>query len=662
MPPTRVQRTDTIANISDFGAVPDDPGSATLNAKAIAAAFESGRLRVVVPAGDWYYAELSIFSNNWLPDNAELFGEGRERSFLHYAPDDIATAAPAIQFSPKASSRTMLHDLTILGPPPKDPKEDPPPPYGSPDVSPLNTGLKLFRSGFGMVYNVSIWHFAVGIDLDPAPDAMTPTAFTGVTAIEHFEITGCPTGIKMRDATNGVYIASGRILYAVKLTGDPVTAEEGIGIDIQGTYGPVGPGGGNAVVISQVTIEPAVICIRIENSHDISVIGCYFEPGKTEFESEGLPQRRMVEIDEASERLVFLGNVMSNPDINGVPEQDWTPVNVLQVPESRGVIDLHAFADSGDAHKVNGFGAGIHGATAAHANHIRNGDMSRGTMYWNLVGIGAVSMSAGVVGKSSLMLVSSSTVTHHMAQDFMVDHGVRSITANVRYRFSEPIVADKSAFRIELVLLEGDPETETVIGFYTDTDPDPSAWRLRSLTARFDGSAGGVVGPRKFRIKLYPYHVNVGPGVANQFILMDSVWVVDGEYAAPYRPYIEGLEVLPDDKRLNLFLGLNTHTNLSPSSIAAGTPIPANAVGMITEVSIEGSDATATDTFVRIVDDSGTGGPGETRTIHAYVDGRPTVVEYTVPLNGTPTWETVGAGGSNAISYHIRVKAWIYRL
>lgn len=669
-PPTRIVRTNTIANIADFGAVPDLVGAALTNTQAIQRALEAGYLRICVPAGAWYFQGITAFGNPWLPAGAELFGEGKTLSTLRYVPTGPSSAA--ISLDPGVGAgRCRVHDLRLDGPvaPGDEPEK-----LG---VRPTNTGIRASHSQYTLIHDVAIWDFQIGIDL--APD---PGKFTGQTAIERFEINRCTTGIKLRDATNAVHISSGRIHYALVLLGSgptqttpPIVDEEGVGIDIEGTMFSNGPGGGTGVLLSQVTIENTPLCLRIVKSHDIVVAGCYFELFERVTPHTITRVRRIFEIDGFSERISILGstqaeaNVLPPPPHPPIPKQNWTPICAPRLPEGRGVIDLDSFHFTGDSPGLNAYGAGYNGATAPHASFIRNGDMSRDTLYWTTKGpatLAGIKTGLGnfVIGGRSLELTSTTDMANHVRQDFVVDHGVRTLTAMVRYRPTPGSVAP-FAFRVEMVLLTGlaDPDlaTETVLGFYSDTDPTIGDFRVRALTARFDGADAGVNGPRRFRIKLYPYNVSDGSAVAGKQVHVDSVWVVDGEYAAPYRPYYEGIEVLPEPSRPVLFQAANTSSNLAATGIPASIRVPSNAVGMVTEMSIQGSAAFTTTTFLRVDDNSGANTAGEVREVHAYVNDRPTLVEYTVPF-GKPMWSTQGASMANTISYHVRVKAWIYRL
>ena len=201
----------------------------------------------------------------------------------------------------------------------------------------------------------------------------------------------------------------------------------------------------------------------------------------------------------------------------------------------------------------------------------------------------------------------------------------------------------------------------TQLGFYADTDAVGTAWRIRGVSARFEGTLTGVQGPRRFRVRLYPYNVD-GAGTLGRQVIIDSVWLVDGEYASPYRPYQEGVEVLNGDDRLVLFSGTNVNAPMGPVGIPASVRVPSNAVGAVLEVSISGSQATSTTTTLVLDDNTGV---DDTRSVHAFASGRPTIVEYTVPLTTGGTnlqMSMTGASGANLVTYAVRLKAWIYRL
>jgi hypothetical protein len=662
------------------GAIPNSLADKGTNAQAFRTALTLGFNRIRIPEGIWFIEEIMFNGNTWLPANLEIFGDGREKSILIYRPTD--NTIPAFDFTPdfvgQPVSRTILRDLQVIGP------VEP-----SIGVQAEGIGVRMFRSQLNIVREVEIWKFAIGIDLGKEPVPMDPVNFTGYTAIENFEINACTTGIRLRDASNGVLLKSGRILAAFGLIGSledpadpespptllPIQKEIGVGIHIEGTNSASGPGGGSGVVISQVTVENSPLCLKIVNSHDIVVEGCYFEPGHaTDGNGETLPNdiphaRRIYEVDTVSERIDILGTVISPSNlfdpIDPVASEHWTPIYNRQLPEARGIIDPDAFQASGLSQTNKVHGAGTNGATAAHANHIRNGDFSRGLMFWavNSTTTGFATEQIGatdsVVGGSSVRLVSSAQKTDHIAQDFVVDAGVRSITAMVRYRIDTP---DPAAFRVEIATVNG--AIVTPIGFYSDTDAsDLSLWRVRAVTARFEGTLGGIKGPRTFQIRLYPYNVD-GAASPLRRVIVDSVWVVEGEYAAPYRPYQEGVEVLVGGNRSFLFQGANANAPAGPAGIPASVPVPSNAVGMVTEMMIRSTSASTVLTTLR-VDDNTALGFDEVRDVVAFVNNRPTITEYTVPLLGSgtgPTWSMLGATGGNLVTYSVRLKAWIYRM
>lgn len=656
------------------------PGNAASNSNTFRLALTASNDRIHIPEGLWYFEEIMFNGNEWLPANLEIFGDGREHTVLRYVPtvDTIPFFFFAPEFGPNPPSRTILRDLQIIG--------RVSPGIGVPAVG---TGVRMYRSHLNIVREVEIWNFELGIELGKTLVMGDPGLFTGYTAIENFEISGCETGIRLFNASNGVLLKSGRILGAATLIGSlsdpkdpnspptalPITLERGIGIHIEGTNSVAGPEGGSAVVISQVTVENSPICLKIANSHDIVVEGCYFEPDAARdpvtFEIVGNPNkyaRKVTEIDTISERIALIGTVQSEPDLFAVNDpvktEDWTPLYAERAPEARGVIDLDTYHGTGASFTSNVYGASYNGATAAHVNHIRNGDFSRGMKFWTLStgAILVVTEQIGttdcVIGGSSLMLGSSTQKTDHIAYEFVVDDGVRAITAMIRYRLATPAPA---AFRVEICTVNG--ALVTPIGFYSDSDASGTDWRLRALTARFDGTLNGVKGPRKFQIRLYPFNVD-GAAVSGKRVVIDSVWVVDGEYAAPYRPYQEGIEVLSGAERLVLFSGTSAIVGAGPSGIPATVRVPPNAVGMITEMSIMGVNASGSLTTLRVDDNTG-GGAADVRDLVAMVSNRATLIEYTVPLLGSgtgPQWTMLGALAANAVTYSVRLKAWIYRL
>jgi hypothetical protein len=359
---------------------------------------------------------------------------------------------------------------------------------------------------------------------------------------------------------------------------------------------------------------------------------------------------------------------VSQPE-DPIATQFYTPTYVAQVPEARGVADPDSFRGTGITLYTNGaHGSSRNGATAAHTNRLRNGDMSRGPLFWTTVGatLGvaeAVGSTNYVIGRRSIQLTSSNVSDDHVYQEFSIDAGVRSITVMVRYRVVLP--AATAAFRLDLATWNG--AAATLLGFYSDTDNVSTGWRVRSLTARFEGTLTGVQGPRTFRVRLYPFNVD-GLGTPGRVVVVDSVWLVDGEYAAPYRPYQEGVELLSGSDRVVLFNGVDATASAGPTGIPTSIRVPSNAVGMVTEMSISGSQASGTTTTLTVNDQLGT---DPVRVVHAMVSNRPTLIEYTVPLipatdmvlgGSNVLWSMAGASGTNLVTYSVRLKAWVYRL
>ncbi len=399
-----------------------------------------------------------------------------------------------------------------------------------------------------------------------------------------------------------------------------------------------------------VTIENCVIGLRIRASRGIAILGCYFEPGQPE---AGTRRRRALDIDAETMDLTFVGARFSEPLVPA-GEENWTPTYVALPPESRGVVDASMAPASGHSYLVNGYGGGLSGTIAAHANRIRNADMSRGTMFWPnspLPPIVTPFQAPFVTGGASTRLRVAASSTEHIYQDFVLDAGLRTVTVCVRYRL---VSAGAHAFRFDLF----DPVSGTRLGFFSDVGPGPTTeWRVRSLTGRFDGLAGGVVGPRTLRVRVFPY--NGPPPLTGQEVLLDSVWLIDGEYASTCRPYSEGAEILVGDDR-EVSFGGTTNAAVGPTA-AAPNLVPSNAVGMVVEMLVQGSAATANTTILRVNDLSGT---LTTRDVHAFVSGRPTIIEYTLPFaaGALPQWSVLGASGANTVVYSVRLKQWILRL
>ncbi|MFV8750205.1 hypothetical protein ACNOYE_06615 [Nannocystaceae bacterium ST9] len=640
---TRILRTERIANLSDFGAIPNNPLATVQNAQAFRAAFDSGARRISIPAGDWYFEQIMYQGNPWLPVGTEIFGQGQEgQTNLVYKPTDLSV--PAFLFAPNTVpfgllARSTLHHFRLEGPVGND--------FNTP---PQGIGISFDQSLFNRVRDVVIGNFGIGIQLSAGT-----TPYSGYNYVERFDVFSCQTGIYVGDHTNACVLQNGRVFYSLVLytEKDPKGArEEGVGIHIVGTPSNVGvPQGAQGLVISGVNVEASPLCLSITGSMGVTVQGCYFEPGNFE---EGSTRRRSVYVDESTMNLTFEGALFSEP---GVPfgEWNWTPTYLELPPETRGVVDVPQAPQSGNAYAVNAYGGAICGATAAHVNRLKNSDMSRGALFWsNSVPppFVAVHQTPFVTGGASTMLTVNASTGEHVYQDFVVDSGVRSVTVGVRYQILDSD-SDIFAFRIDLI----DVASGTRLGFFSDTGVGPTSWRVRSLTGRFDGLAGGVVGPRRLRVRVYPYAGDVAE-LDGQRVLVDSVWVVEGEYAASYRSYAEGVELLLGDER-EIFLSGTANAPMAPIAIGPSR-VPSNAIGAVLELMISGTGATANQTILRVNDLSGS---SPSRDLHAFVSNRPSMTEYTIPFTaGTPpVWQVIGASGANAVTYSARLKAWVLR-
>ena len=630
--PTRALRTDTTANIADFGASPGaDNTFALTNAQAFVNALAASTKVVIpaTPAGQFYaFAELPL-----LPAGVEIFGEGPTRTVLRYYPVGPFNIPPAFRFPP-GFSRGRLSDFRLIGA------------VAYPNS--VNTGISFEQSQFNWVHDVWVEDFNIGITFNISAVA----GFSAHNVLERFEVNRISgTGIRLGDASNAETIGPGRCQSVLNAAG---TA--GIAIHLAGTFAlPAGVQGPNGIVIRSVNSDSAFECLRIENSRGVLVTGCYFEP------FTGTPARRMLNIDEASEDIDLVGNAFSPP---GAPpnEADQTPSFVRQVPEARSAaLEAPSFPAIG-YFNARTQGAAGSGATAAAWNRIKNADMSRGALFWptaNVLGGTQLTDTSYVVGGRSIRLTVGNNRFFHMYQDFVLNSGLRSVTVGVRYRL---LTAGANAFRVDLF----DVASGTQLGFYSDTSAGStgSPWQTRSLTARFEGLAGGVQGPRTMRVRIYPYNRDVPPPALQQ-VVVDSVWLVDGEYASPYRPYTEGIELLRGDDRQIFHEGTVTANTLSVALLP--TNVPANAVGMTVELRIRGSQAATITTYLRVDDNEGSGAQ-QVRELYAQLNNRWSMIDHTIPITPTgllPQWQVIGgtAGvGGNTVDYAVRLKAWILRM
>jgi hypothetical protein len=633
--PTRAQRTDTIVNIADFGALPGLDGThANTNATAIADALGVST-KVVIPAtpdGQWYaFSEIGP-----LPAGVELFGEGPTRTRLRYYPTGT-TPPPALQFA-QTFSRGRLYGFRLNGP------------VVYPNST--QTGISFQGSQFNWVHDVWIEDFAVGVTFNVDPGA----GYSAHNILERFEIqriTG--TGVFLGGGSNAETVGPGRCQYILN-----AGENAGVSIYLSGTFAlPLGVGGPNGIVVRSVACDTAFECLRIENSRGVLVTGCFFEPG------DGTPPRRMMNIDAASEDVSLVGNAFSPP---GPPadDADRTPMFVQQVPEARGpALEGPSFPALGYFNQRTQ-GASTSGATAAAWNRIKNADMSRGTWGWptaETTGGGVQDSVPGsanyVIGGRSTRLIVGSNPLFHMYQDFVLNSGLRSVTVGVRYRL---LTTGTNAFRFDLY----DVASATRLGYYSDTAAGggTTTWKVRSLTARFEGLTGGVQGPRTLRVRIYPYN-RTSPGPSAQQVLVDSVWLVDGEYAAPYRPYSEGIELLRGDDREIFYFGTVNASTVTEAKLP--TNVPANAVGMIVEARIKSTLSATTTTYMRIDDNEGSAGQ-QVRELYAQHNNRWVMTDYLIPITpgGTlPQWQVIGGNNlmpPNTVDYAVRLKAWVLRM
>lgn len=626
---TRALRTDSVANIADFGAIANNPGAAAINAAAFRAALDVSR-RVTIPVGLYYFEQILYGGNLWLPPGVEIFGQSfigatnpQYATRLVYVPTN--TSIPAFRFAPDVS-RSTLHDFFLSGPV-EFPNAD-------------GIGISFVSSQLNYVRDVVVSDFRWGVEFHRA---IAPVdEYSGNNVLERFEVNRCSVGIVAEAATNACYIGRGRI-----------NASLDIGLWLAGTPASPEPAGPSAITIIDVNIEPAATCLRIDASRDVSVIGCYFEPGQA---VGGEPRRRSVVIDAASQNVQLIACQQSEGSGVFAPDS-ITPSYFDLPPEAEALFQGKSFPQ-GNVPGDRGRGAAYTGATANFVNRIRNGDMSRGAMHWPQVGAGTVTPNTTdfVTGRASQGLQVLANPLFHIAQEVSLDTGVRSVTACVRYR----LLTAPNAFRIELF----DVDAATPLGYFLDDDAGPTGWRVRALRARFEDLATGIVGPRRMELRIYPFSPDSGLAPNAQEVLVDAAWLIDGEYATSFRSYTAGEELLTEDDRDIFLSGAAVTLDLAPTQMMPAS-IPANAIGMVVEITISSAAAATVSTFLQVNDGQGT---SPSRQIYALANNRPTLVEYTVPLRlplspaTYPTWSTQGAAVGNAVTYAVRLKRWILAL
>lgn len=269
-------------------------------------------------------------------------------------------------------------------------------------------------------------------------------------------------------------------------------------------------------------------------------------------------------------------------------------------------------------------GATPNAATAAVKNYIKNGDFSRGNQYWGLnTGLTTSEDAADyVVGNKSLTLTpgGASPTLSNLSYSFTVKNDVKAVAVMVRFKN-----LSSTDFKINVI---NNAVTYQYISAAVSSD-----WEVATVLCEVSSTNRVVI------VRLYP-DATLGTGQ----VKVDSVWVVDGRCAAPFRHYHNAVELLPTFD--TIFSGTTT-SNIADAA-RASTKIPYNAIGMVLEVSIKATLAETYDAYVTI---NGT-------PIYAFRNNKETVVEHTV--NGTSvTSGVVVTNSSNSVTYSVKIKSWI---
>lgn len=164
------------------------------------------------------------------------------------------------------------------------------------------------------------------------------------------------------------------------------------------------------------------------------------------------------------------------------------------------------------------------------------------------------------------------------------------------------------------------------------------------------------------RVRIYPYNrANAAP--AGQQVVVDSVWLVDGEYAAPYRSYTEGIEILRGNDR-QLLVNATYSAAVAPTALNL-TSVPSNAVGMVLELRISAAQGTTVNTYLMIDDNEGAAAQQQ-RILSASLNGRWALTDFMIPFTPggpmPPQWSLVGPTAANTTTVGIRLKAWVLRM
>ncbi|MEM7350081.1 MAG: hypothetical protein AAF657_04690, partial [Acidobacteriota bacterium] len=180
---TTLVPTTSVANLADFGAIPELSTAAVIqgNAQAFRDAFDSGARRIAIPEGTWHFEEILYQGNAWLPVGVEIFGQGREgQTHLIYHPND--PAIPAFSFAPNTLgllSRSTLRNFRLTGPT-----------ANALNQPPQGIGISFDQSLYNHVRDVVIWDFEIGIQFSAGP-----TPYSGHNNVERFEVNRCRTGV-----------------------------------------------------------------------------------------------------------------------------------------------------------------------------------------------------------------------------------------------------------------------------------------------------------------------------------------------------------------------------------------------------------------------------------------------------------------------------------
>ncbi len=459
--------------------------------------------------------------------NVHVCGAGKESTIIRQAP---SAPTPLWRFvvGNAAISRTALSDVTIQG-------------TGDSSLTSAaartGTGISLTSCLFTHIFNVNVWDFVIGIDVNDGSASVNFSAYNKVGP--EMEVNRCTTGIRALANANGNRFEDVRVFFSF---GD---VDEGIGVDVDNAA---------ALTFDGCQFESCDTCMRVRNSGgypanqelQLVVEGCYFEPGiniytttvGTSYDIEIIESA--VNISSDIVQLCFRGNRYSG--------QSGTAI----IP----VESLSEF----DGYMKPFFGPRVDGTALARRNYVQNGQV----LNWNAANIpgwataGAPTLTEDVVtfvtGVRSLSAVAT-TVPDQVGVSFIVSDECEWITFGFRYQ----VVLGTS------LIIVGQSGAGNLVQ-YPDLVLSAGVWQVGYVTVRRDVTSNAAA--LSFAL------LEVGAE-----ILIDEIWAFSGRYAATPTQYGQRIELLPAPIKIAGETAQTTNRVWGPINILDLPTAPGGAVG-----------------------------------------------------------------------------------